>query len=846
MNILVSGAGIAGLACALELGTRGHDVTVVECASHLRSEGTPIDIRGDAIEAADRMGLLAKIQQKRVRMSELTQFIDGRGEPVARIPLADINDSDDDVELLRADLIGILADALPDTAAIRFGDSIETLTDDGAGMNVRFASRRSGRYDVVVGADGLHSAVRTLVFGPEDDFVRHLGVYFALADHPGEPRFEDMNSIYNVPGRMAAVFRYGGRAVAVFQFRSEPIDYDHHDLDAEKKILIDAFAGYRSWRIPELLDAVRADPRFYFTSASQVHLPSWHRGRVVLVGDAGVQPGLPVWPGHLTCAHRRPFPRPRARTERPSRGRLHRYIHPLRGPATPLRHVRPGARRKRSRPHAAGHLGRHRRPQRDAARMTDTLETPAPVERGHRWSGRLILWTPVLILANVLADMAIGSPMMVLPQLLERFDTDQAPWLSTSAMLAGAIWSPLLAKSADVFGKRRILVATLLLACAGALVCLAASNLWIFLVGRFLQGAAFAAVFLTVALVLQICTPGVAMAVVGLVTSGSSFVGIVEPFLLKPVIDAFGYRSVFAASALLAAVAALCVRAVIPESPIRDTGRIDLGGALLLGAGLGAVLAYVSLGRDLGWLSGGMIVLLVTGASALAGWAFLALRVDEPLIDIRALRRPILLTLLALVLAAGAFRSMLQLTSIIAQVPPGLGLGYGLGNGEAVAVLLAAPNVGIVIGGVCAGWIAGRVGPAPPLLGGIAVGTMATFAMIVGVSVLPLAVACGALVGMAAGAIGTSGYNLATSIERPERQGLIAGLVSVMMALGSVVFSFAGGEVLKATQISGTSAGGATVSTATGVYLYVGMAGALFVLAAVPAVLLTCRPATPG
>ncbi len=393
--------------------------------------------------------------------------------------------------------------------------------------------------------------------------------------------------------------------------------------------------------------------------------------------------------------------------------------------------------------------------------------------------------------------------MMVLPQLLEHFDTDQAAWLSASAMLAGAIWSPLLAKSSDIFGKRRILIGTLLLACAGALVCLAAPNLWIFLAGRFLQGAAFAAIFITVTLVLQICTPRVAMAVVGLVTSGSSIVGIIEPFVMKPIIDAFGYRSVFVTAALLAAAAACCVRAFIPESPIRSTGRIDVGGALLLGGGLGAVLAYTSLGSDLGWLSAGMIALLAAGAAALAGWAILALRVDEPIIDIRALSRPILLTLLALVLAAGSFRSMLQLTSIVAQVPPDLGLGYGLGDGEAVAVLLAMPNLGIAIGGICAGWIAGRVGPAVPLLGGIAIGIVATFAMLAGVSVLPLAIACGAMVGIAAGAIGASGYNLATTLAPPERQGTIAGLVSVVMALGSVVFTFAGGEILKATQVPG-------------------------------------------
>lgn len=442
---------------------------------------------------------------------------------------------------------------------------------------------------------------------------------------------------------------------------------------------------------------------------------------------------------------------------------------------------------------------------------------------------RLIVWAAVLTLANVLADVAIGSPMMVLPQLMEHFDTDQAAWLNASAMLAGALWSPLLARAADLCGKRRILLSTLVLACAGALLCLVAPNIWVFLMGRLLQGAAFAAIFITVALVLQICTPPVAMTMVGIVTSGSSVVGIFEPFLMKPAIDAFGYRSVFLVAALLAAAAAICVRAFIPESPVRGDGRIDIAGAVLLGGGLGSVLAYVSLGSDVGWLDTGMIALLAAGVSALAGWVLVALRVDQPIIDLRGLTRPILLTLLALVLAAGAFRSMLQLTSIVAQVSPHLGLGYGLGDGGAVALLLAAPNLGIAVGGTCAGWIAGRMGPRAPLLGGIAIGAVATFAMVVGTTVLPLAIGCGTLMGVAAGAIGASGYSLATSLEAPERQGMIAGLVSVVLALGSVIVNVAGGEILKATQISGTA-----VSTATGIHSYVLMAGLLFVFAAIP------------
>lgn len=479
----------------------------------------------------------------------------------------------------------------------------------------------------------------------------------------------------------------------------------------------------------------------------------------------------------------------------------------------------------------------------------EVQDDPAVGGREHSWSTRLVLWAVVLTLANVLADLVIGSPMMVLPQLMDHFDTDQAAWLNAGAMLAGAIWSPLLAKSSDIFGKRRILLVTLLLACTGALICLVAPNLWAFLVGRFFQGAAFAAIFLTVALTQQICRPPVAMALVGILTSGSSIVGIVEPFLMQPIIEVFGFRGVFAAAALLAAAAALCVRLFIPESPIRTAGRIDVGGALLLGCGIGSTLAYISLGSDAGWLSGAMVALLAAGVAAFVGWVFLALRVGEPIIDIRALTRPILLTLLALVLAAGSFRSMLQLTSITAQVSADLGLGYGLGGSDAIAVLLGTANLGIVLGGVGAGWIAGRVGPALPLLGGIAVGAVATFAMLAGVSILPLAIACGAMLGVAAGAIGASGYNLATSLEAPERQGMTAGLVSVVLALGSVVVNIAGGEVLKAAQVPDLRADGAPVSTAAGVYLYITLAGVLFILAAVPAVKLlrnTPRKASAG
>jgi MFS family permease len=461
-----------------------------------------------------------------------------------------------------------------------------------------------------------------------------------------------------------------------------------------------------------------------------------------------------------------------------------------------------------------------------------------PIVEERRWSWRLVGWVAVLVLANRMADTALTTPQMVTFEMLEYFGTDQVAWLNASAMLAGAISSPLLAKSADIFGKRRVLLVTIVVAGAGSMVCLIAPNLWVFLLGRLLQGSAMAVVFLTVALTRQVCSPQVAMTAIGLVTSSSAIFGIVEPFLMDPLIARFGFRSVFAVAVALAAAAALCVRTFIPESPVRGSGRVDVGGALLLGGGLAGVLGYASLGQDLGWLSPGMIVLLAAGVAALVGWVVLALRVEEPIVDIRALSRPLLLTLAAVVLAAGSFQAMITLTSVVAKVPSELGLGYGLGGLGPSALVFAAPAPGIALGGIFAGWLATRIGPARTLLGGIAIGTVATFATLAGVSSFPLMIGSVGLLGLAAGAISTSGFNLATGQAPPERHGVVSGLVSVMLAVGGAVVTVAGTAVLGATT---TEVNGAPQNSATGVYIYVLLSGILFALAAVIAMVLARR-----
>ncbi|EMD24193.1 MFS transporter [Amycolatopsis azurea] len=452
-----------------------------------------------------------------------------------------------------------------------------------------------------------------------------------------------------------------------------------------------------------------------------------------------------------------------------------------------------------------------------------------------RWTGRLIGLVAVLVLVNFMVDTAITAPLLVLPEMLDHFGTDQTAWINASAMLAGVMWAPLLGKSADVHGKRKVLVLTLLLSCAGALVCAVAPSLWIFVPGRLLQGAAVAALFLSVAIVREVCAPRIAMIVVGIVTSGSAVLNIGSRFLTEKLAAEFGFRILFLISAVVAIAMAICVHNVIPESALKTPGRIDVGGALLLGGGLAGVLSYVSLGSEFGWFAVGPLILLVGGVAAFARWFLVSSRKPDSLIDVRNLGVPLVLTLLVLVFSTGSYQSMLQLIPLVSDVPGERGLGYGLAGQGTLALLLAAPGIGVMIGGPVAGALATRVGPVVTLAGGIALGTVGTVGMFFGVSQFPVAVFFAFLLGFTVGVLGTSGFNVAGGLASADRQGIVSSLVMVVVAIGSVVLDFVGSAVLKSTTVS---VGGEAVNSGTGVFTYITIATAAFAIAAVLVVLL--------
>ncbi|MFI6097950.1 FAD-dependent monooxygenase [Lentzea sp. NPDC051213] len=283
-NVLISGASIGGPALAYWLRRYGFTVTVVERARGLRPGGQAIDVRGPALDVVERMGLGAELRALSTNMRGMT-MLDAEGNELfssTEHTLSGGDLSSPDVELMRDDLAQLLFDAAPGVEYL-FDDSIVSID----GTRVTFERNAPRDFDVIVGADGLHSNVRRLVFGPEEQFISHLGMYLAVFTAPNFLGLDHWQVFQQ--GEIVGGGVMSARANAecrVYMGFNGAVSFDYRDVEAQRRLLAEMFAD-AGWEWQTAVKHMWEAPDFHFDSMSQIRMDSWSRDNVVLLGDAG-------------------------------------------------------------------------------------------------------------------------------------------------------------------------------------------------------------------------------------------------------------------------------------------------------------------------------------------------------------------------------------------------------------------------------------------------------------------------------------------------------------------------------------------------------------------------------
>ncbi|MFF3485431.1 FAD-dependent monooxygenase [Streptomyces sp. NPDC002701] len=294
-RVLISGAGICGPALAYWLHRSGFEVTVVEKAGGVRDGGYPVDVRGTAAEVVRRMGLLPRLRDAHIDSLRCT-FLTADGREIASVRPSTVAGSveERDLEVRRGDLATALHELVRDDVEFLFDDSVATLDQSDEGVDVTFRSGHGRTFDLVVGADGMHSQTRELLFGPEERFHRYLGHCFALFTMPNSLGLSREVMLWNSPGRAAALYAVGDHhelhALLTFHRPVPPSDALRNP-GTQRELVASTFAG-AGWEISGMVDAMREADDLFFDMAGQIRMPHWSSGRVALVGDAAYAPSF--------------------------------------------------------------------------------------------------------------------------------------------------------------------------------------------------------------------------------------------------------------------------------------------------------------------------------------------------------------------------------------------------------------------------------------------------------------------------------------------------------------------------------------------------------------------------
>jgi 2-polyprenyl-6-methoxyphenol hydroxylase-like FAD-dependent oxidoreductase len=332
MKVLIVGAGIAGPTLAYWLLQAGHDITLVERAPQLRRGGYLVDFWGAGFDVAERMGIVEELRQRGYVYTE-ARAVDRDGHRVASLkPSVIMGSTQRYVSIARSDLAAVIYDAFDGAAELILDDTVSALVDDGDRVRVTLESGQVRDFDLVVGADGLHSRVRRLVFGPDESFESYLGIVVAAFDAAGyRPRDELIAMMYADVGFQAVRLSLRDDVtlflLSVRHDGTVPTD----DMAAQHALLRTKLAD-AGWETPAILEVMQEAKTFYFDAVSQIRMPSWTRGRVALVGDAAASPSFLAGQGSALAmveSYILAAELARSSDHREAFGRYHRQLAPL-------------------------------------------------------------------------------------------------------------------------------------------------------------------------------------------------------------------------------------------------------------------------------------------------------------------------------------------------------------------------------------------------------------------------------------------------------------------------------------------------------------------------------------
>ena len=294
-KILIVGSGIAGPTLAYWLNRHGFEPTLVERAPALRRGGYVVDFWGVGYDVAEKMGLLPVLNELRLPL-DTVRLVNKHGKRTGGFGLRALQATLGEryLSVLRSDLSRVIYDSLEGNVRTIFGDTVTQIDQSDSGIFVEFQHAPAEEFDLVIGAGGLHSRVRNLVFGPDARFEKYLGYYVASFSTDHYPHQDPKAAVsYSAPGRQ--VTRYSlqdGRTVFLFVFSSrEKLDISPHDVETQKDVLNREFRR-DEWECNDILRRLNASSDIYFDPVSQIHMEAWSQKRATLVGDSCGCPSL--------------------------------------------------------------------------------------------------------------------------------------------------------------------------------------------------------------------------------------------------------------------------------------------------------------------------------------------------------------------------------------------------------------------------------------------------------------------------------------------------------------------------------------------------------------------------